>query len=133
MYDREFRRHMEKYPSRSWGVILQQAWTMFLKDHVYSNTPNQSKNTGFSSSDNKSYVSRKLCFSFNEGHCKFSSGCKFEHKCGLCGKFGHGAFNCRKTKAITLNHGNHTKVSGTANWSDANQVEKNGHRQDKEK
>ena len=32
LYDREFRRHMERHPSHSWGVILQQAWTMFLKD-----------------------------------------------------------------------------------------------------
>ena len=31
-YDKEFRMHLSKYPDRSWGVILQQAWTMILKD-----------------------------------------------------------------------------------------------------
>ena len=33
-YDREFCRHMEQHPNRSWGVILQQVWTMFLKDRI---------------------------------------------------------------------------------------------------
>ena len=27
-YDREFHIHMSKYPSRNWGIILQQAWTL---------------------------------------------------------------------------------------------------------
>ena len=31
-YDREFRRHIERHPTRPWNVILQQAWTMILKD-----------------------------------------------------------------------------------------------------
>ena len=32
-YDKEFRMHMSRHhPHRSWAVILQQAWTMFLKD-----------------------------------------------------------------------------------------------------
>ena len=26
-YDKEFRRHISRYPSRSWAVILQQAWS----------------------------------------------------------------------------------------------------------
>ena len=32
LYDREFRGHIERFPNWSWAVILQQAWTMFLKD-----------------------------------------------------------------------------------------------------
>ena len=33
-YDKEFRRHIARHPYRSWRVILQQAWTMLLKDRV---------------------------------------------------------------------------------------------------
>ena len=35
-YDREFRHHISRHPTRSWGVILQQAWTMILKDRIKS-------------------------------------------------------------------------------------------------
>ena len=31
-YDKDFRLHLSRYPHRSWAVILQQAWTMRLKD-----------------------------------------------------------------------------------------------------
>ena len=27
----------------------------------------------------------------------YGSRCKFEHKCGICGKYGHGAHNCRRS------------------------------------
>ena len=33
-YNREFRSHMAKFPNRNWGLILQQAWTMILKDRI---------------------------------------------------------------------------------------------------
>ena len=33
-YDREFRQHISHHPRRSWLVILQQAWTMLLKDRI---------------------------------------------------------------------------------------------------
>ena len=32
MYDKEFRLHMARNPGRSWSIILQQAWSMRLKD-----------------------------------------------------------------------------------------------------
>ena len=35
-YDREFRQHISRHPARSWVVILQQAWTMLLKDRLCS-------------------------------------------------------------------------------------------------
>ena len=31
-YDKEFRRHISRHPTRVWNDILQQAWTMLLKD-----------------------------------------------------------------------------------------------------
>ena len=33
-YDKEFRQHIARHPERSWSVILQQAWTMLLKDRI---------------------------------------------------------------------------------------------------
>ena len=36
MYDKEFRVHMSHFPNRSWAIILQQAWTMYLKDRIKS-------------------------------------------------------------------------------------------------
>ena len=34
-YDKEFRIHISNFPQRCWSVILQQAWTMCLKDRVH--------------------------------------------------------------------------------------------------
>ena len=33
-YDKEFRYHISRHPLRSWSVILQQAWTMLIKDRL---------------------------------------------------------------------------------------------------
>ena len=33
-YDPEFRNHISRHPSCAWNVILQQAWTMILKDRL---------------------------------------------------------------------------------------------------
>ena len=33
-YDKEFHHHISRHPTRSWAIILQQAWTMLLKDRV---------------------------------------------------------------------------------------------------
>ena len=35
-YDKEFCHHIEWHPTRAWNVILQQAWTMLLKDRLRS-------------------------------------------------------------------------------------------------
>ena len=34
-YDKEFRMHLSNYPHHSWAVILQQAWSMYLKDRIF--------------------------------------------------------------------------------------------------
>ena len=33
-YDRDFRTHISRHPDRTWGVILQQAWMMRLRDRL---------------------------------------------------------------------------------------------------
>ena len=52
-------------------------------------------------SRNSGGVNKKLCFAYNRGHCKFGPKCKFNHRCGFCGKFRHGTFNCRKANQGT--------------------------------
>ena len=51
-YDREFRIHLSKHPEHSWAVILQQAWSMCLKDKIqHSNSP-FSRNWGMGKNKN---------------------------------------------------------------------------------
>ena len=64
-YDREFCIQMAKHHlNLSWAVILQQAWSMFLKDKVsnYSGGNYRGGNSGRNVGGN---VRRKLCFDFN--------------------------------------------------------------------
>ena len=83
-YDRDFRLHMEKFPERSWAIILQQSWSIRLKDK-------------HSNSGGVDMRRRKdICYRYNKGKCSYGAKCKFEHKCGICNKFGHGAHNCRR-------------------------------------
>ena len=90
-YDIDFRLHMLRHPQRSWSVILQQAWNLRLKDR-HDNGDHKRASLAGGNSYNKR---RDICFRFNAGCCTYGSRCKFEHKCVICGKFGHGAYNCR--------------------------------------
>ena len=93
-YDIDFRLHMSKHPERNWGLILHQAWSFRLKDRL----------TYFKGGDNasphgqdKGQSSRKRnCNQFNQGYCEYGYRCKFEHRCAICNKYGHGAVNCRR-------------------------------------
>ena len=91
-YDIDFRLHMARHPQRSWSVILQQAWNLWLKDRHDNNGRNGGNNFGLQSS----YRRKDICFHFKAGKCTYGLRCKFDHRCGICGKFGHGAFNCRR-------------------------------------
>ena len=92
IYDKEFRIHMSRYPNRSWAAILQQAWTLYLKDRVKHD--NQKFNNNGNGNGNKR--KRDACKRFNKGLCTAGMGCRFDHRCLECGKFGHGAHICRR-------------------------------------
>ena len=95
-YDNEFRMHMAKFPHRSWAMILQQAWSLRLRDRIMAGQifGNSASTSGFS---NCSKVSEP-CRRFNRGKCNFGATCKYEHHCSYCFKFGHGVLQCRKAQ-----------------------------------
>ena len=134
-YDREFRIHMSRYHlQQNWGVILQQAWSMFLKDKIpVPGTPGGGPREGGQGSGN--YRRRKLCFDFNSGYCSFGRKCKFDHRCSFCNKFGHGAANCRKANknnsspaASAMSHrGNGNGQNGNERWDKYEKEHQSGH------
>ena len=99
-YDQEFRIHMGKYPDRSWGIILQQAWTMIMCEKGGGPTSSHGgNNRNFEQHKGESVKEKKSgkpCYKYNRGKCLYGINCKFEHRCVVCNKYGHGAFNCRK-------------------------------------
>ena len=105
-YDKEFRLHLSKHTMRSWGVILQHAWNLKMKDRLslgYHHAQDRTRNSGYSS-DNKfdkqvGKKKRECCKCYNRGKCTYGSNCKYEHRCSYCNKFGHGILTCRKLNA----------------------------------
>ena len=75
-YDHDFRLHMSCHPKKSWAIILQQAWTIRLKDKIGSgsNSNHAGKMQGLHSPNNRS--KRDTCYRFNRGKCSFGQNCK---------------------------------------------------------
>ena len=101
MYDIEVRKHMATHPSRNWGIILNMAWTMCIKDRYYpQNNRYQGKGMTHTTPSNKpspaEMKQRKPCIDYNKGKCTYGSRCRYDHRCGTCSKFGHGTHICRK-------------------------------------
>ena len=91
-YDHQFRLHMGIFPECSWAIILQQAWSMCLKDHF--NGQFKSGNSGGSTKNKK-----EICQRFNKGLCTAGRACKYDHRCLGCGKFCHGVHICCNKKS----------------------------------
>ena len=107
-YDKDFRLHLAAHPSRSWAIILQQAWLLRLR-LAWQETPTSNKyhyngghNSGSQSGNghgNGSGFKGKLgeiCKRFNKGKCSLGHECNYEHRCSYCYKFGHGVIVCHK-------------------------------------
>ena len=101
-YDKEFRMHMSHYPQRSWGVILQQAWSMCLKDRL--------RHEEFNKNGNKH--KKEACKRYNKGLCTAGRNCKYNHRCTVlsCGKYGHGTHICRKRNGVFNGSGDTTRT-----------------------
>ena len=87
-YDKEFRQHISRFPTRMWNVILQQAWTMILKDRIKYDNSGKGGHHG---------KRKGICKRFNQGRCTYGLSCHYEHRCSVpkCGKFRHRANNCQ--------------------------------------
>ena len=103
-HDSEFRTHLSYYPERSWAIILQQAWSMHLKDQI-----NYSQNK-FGNGNGHTNSKKEACKCFNKGLCTAGRGCRYDHHCLECGKFGHGAHMCRRKSS-------NSNLGGSANGS----------------
>ena len=111
-YDREFHIHLSKHPERSWSVILQQAWSMKLRDRISSGSSEyvtggagnhsnaqSGQNPGSSGPMPSKGKISEACKRYNGGRCKFGTTCRYKHKCLYCGKFRHTVLTCRKLMA----------------------------------
>ena len=96
-YDKEFQHHISRHPECSWSLILQQAWTMLLKDRLKSDNHFFQRGSFSGSGGKTNKKDREPCRHFNRGKCTFGLSCKFDHHCSVpkCGKFGHSAHICR--------------------------------------
>ena len=95
-YDKEFRYHLSKFLQRSWAIILQQAWSMYLKDRLQGQET-RSYNS-FNNIGQPEQKSKEICRRFNKGKCPNGASCKYQHRCDVpsCSKYGHGGHICRK-------------------------------------
>ena len=96
-YDKEFRRHISRHPTHSWAIILQQAWTMLLKDRLCNDNQIFQKGNFSGGGRCQNKKDREPCKHFKKGRCTFGLSCKYDHCCSVpkCGKFGHGTHVCR--------------------------------------
>ena len=105
MYDKDFRIHMGHYPNRNWNIILQQAWSLRLKDKINSGNVQSAQWVAQNSGRNGDHMwddngrINEPCRRYNKGRCPFGSDCHYEHHCSYCFKFGHSVLFCRKLQA----------------------------------
>ena len=114
-YDKDFRIHLSHNPSRTWSLILQQAWSFRLKTKLAEIGHSNGGRT-----HEKFKGKREVCYRFNRGKCSYGPKCKFEHRCQVCTKYGHGAWNCRK--ALSGGNGNNSAGNSGSNAKDAIEV-----------
>ena len=94
----------ERHPQRSWTLILQQAWSFHLRDGHSGNNSNRGDGHQSGKSNKK-----ESCWRYNQGRCTYGTRCKFEHKCAICGKYGHSTYYCRRASVGNRNGNNNHK------------------------
>ena len=99
LYDKDFHIHMAHNPDHNWGIILQQAWSLRLRDGIssYFNSPEPNANgSNYNSPKENNGRVNEPCRCYNKGKCTAGSACRFEQRCSYCFKFGHAILTCRK-------------------------------------
>ena len=103
LYDKDFRIHMARNPECNWGLILQQAWSLRLKDRsqytAHGNGGYSGHNTGNGMTGGDFAHKNGPCRCYNKGKCTAGTSCRYHHKCSYCFKFGHAILTCRKLMA----------------------------------
>ena len=89
-YDKDFRLHMSRNPTRNWSIILQQAWSLRLRDAVHQGHATPTKPQG---------KNNDICRRYNKGRRTYGLRCRYEHRCSYCFKMGHPIINCRRMLA----------------------------------
>ena len=85
-YDYYFRKHMDKFPQRSWAKTHLELYTQAMRDPIPTKSANKS---------NKSI--KEACWRFNKNQCRRSArDCMYDHRCSNCNSYGHSAVNCLK-------------------------------------
>ena len=100
-YDKDFRLHLERHPHQNWSVILQQAWTMRLKDRLTHGNQGGA-GAGASRNFNNANHNKRLadpCRRFNRGKYTYGNLCRYDHRCQYCAKYRHLITTCRKLAA----------------------------------
>ncbi len=106
-YDRHFRQVQANKPGRPWNLVNQDA-----KDqHLIRGCKGVEKKPGFNGNGqkpvNKGDKKKRceLCHRWNsKGQCRFGDNCRFDHRCTICGKPGHGAISCGRRREAEKGH-----------------------------
>lgn len=94
-YDKRHRRMMAQFKNRHWHVPYQAARAELKTTHIMHNF--SQTNAKVKKQQGPGAKQRKeACRNFNRGKCTYGTTCRYDHKCSRCGKFGHGAFQCRQ-------------------------------------
>ena len=93
LYDKDFRIHMGRNPECNQSTILQQSWSLRLRDRL------QGGSSGSVVGGSPKEKFGEPCRRYNQGKCNFGSACKYDHKCSYCLKLGHTILTCRKLAA----------------------------------
>lgn len=91
-YDKSHRRMMQTFPRRKWHVPYDIGKSHLKVTHAMN--PNNN-NPRFHKPGQGSKPKKEICRNFNRGKCSYGNSCRFDHKCAICGKYGHCALNCR--------------------------------------
>ncbi len=120
-YDKQWRLRQACHPQRSWGVLDNELWSMYVATPVQNRGYQQrfqqdqqglgiqnfrpfnqryrfqSKRGGFTTNTWRgNAMSQNLCFNFNKSECT-RKNCPFKHKCAKCQDGSHGAEKCKKS------------------------------------
>ncbi len=86
-YDKLYRRKISKKPETLWDQVDTNSWLMELGEPMAKQL--QQGQAG------EVKPKKSVCNIYNrKGSCSFKGDCRYEHKCSVCGKFGHPAVKC---------------------------------------